>query len=86
MKGRERKILGIVGPPGCGKSTLTEALLSLLGESAVVVPMDGYHLANVELVTASLQSGGRVPGLPQRDAEALRDRLIAIGIGDQDGL
>jgi len=43
-------------------------------------------LANVELVTASLQSGGRVPGLPQRDAEALRDRLIAIGIGDQDGL
>lgn len=49
MNGGGRKVLGIVGPPGCGKSTLTEALLSLLGESAVVVPMDGYHLANVEL-------------------------------------
>jgi pantothenate kinase len=45
-----RKILGVVGPPGCGKSTLSEALLELLGASAVVVPMDGYHLANVELV------------------------------------
>lgn len=44
-----RKILGIVGPPGCGKSTLAQALLKRLGERAVVVPMDGFHLANVEL-------------------------------------
>lgn len=43
-------------------------------------------LANVELVTASLQSGARIPGLPRSDAERLRDRLIALGIGDQDGL
>lgn len=41
-------------------------------------------LANVELVTASLQSGARIPGLPTRDAELLRDRLIALGIGDED--
>ena len=47
--GGGRKILGIVGPPGCGKSTLAETLLDFLGESAVAVPMDGYHLANVEL-------------------------------------
>ena len=44
-----RKILGIVGPPGCGKSTLAAALLDFLGDEAVAVPMDGYHLANVEL-------------------------------------
>lgn len=44
-----RKMLGIVGPPGSGKSTLAQALLELLGERAVAVPMDGYHLANVEL-------------------------------------
>lgn len=43
-------------------------------------------LANVELVTASLQSGARIPGLPRLDAERLRDRLIALGIGDQDDL
>lgn len=48
-KGGGRKILGIVGPPGCGKSTLAAILIEWLGDAAVVVPMDGYHLANVEL-------------------------------------
>lgn len=43
-------------------------------------------LASVELVTASLQSGAKIPGLPQSDAEQLRDRLTAMGIGDEDGL
>ncbi len=55
--GGGRKILGIVGPPGCGKSTLAAALLDLLGDDAVAVPMDGYHLANVEL--ARLGRAGR---------------------------
>lgn len=45
-----------------------------------------FGLASVELVTASLQSGGKIPGLPRADAEQLRDRLTAIGIGDEDGL
>lgn len=45
-----------------------------------------FGLASVELVTASLQSGGKIPGLPRADAEQLRDRLSAIGIGDEDGL
>ena len=48
-RGGGRKILGIVGPPGCGKSTLAAVLLEYLGAEAVAVPMDGYHLANVEL-------------------------------------
>ena len=55
--GGGRKILGIVGPPGCGKSTLAAALLEFLGDDAVAVPMDGYHLANVEL--ARLGRAGR---------------------------
>lgn len=45
-----------------------------------------FGLASVELVTASLQSGAKIPGLPRDDAEQLRDRLTAIGIGDQDAL
>ncbi len=49
LDGGGRKLLGLVGPPGCGKSTLAEALLAELGTLAQVVPMDGYHLANVEL-------------------------------------
>ncbi|CDG80945.1 nucleoside/nucleotide kinase family protein [Janthinobacterium agaricidamnosum] len=44
-----RRLLGIVGPPGAGKSTLAQQLAEALGDKAVVVPMDGYHLANAEL-------------------------------------
>jgi pantothenate kinase len=40
-----RTIVGIVGAPGAGKSTLTEAVAARLPEGlAVVVPMDGFHL------------------------------------------
>lgn len=49
LAGGRRKILGITGPPGAGKSTVAHTVSQLLGECAVVVPMDGYHLANVEL-------------------------------------
>ncbi|MGJ7615592.1 MULTISPECIES: nucleoside/nucleotide kinase family protein [unclassified Variovorax] len=44
-----RKLLGLVGAPGAGKSTVAAAMKSLLGDRAQVVPMDGFHLANVEL-------------------------------------
>lgn len=42
----DRCILGIVGAPGAGKSTVAEALIAELGSSAALVSMDGYHLAN----------------------------------------
>ena len=44
-----RKILGIVAPPGAGKSTLAEHLSRALGDLAQVVPMDGFHLSNAAL-------------------------------------
>ena len=49
MAQRDRTVLGLVGPPGAGKSTLAAALQLALGDVAQVVPMDGFHLANVEL-------------------------------------
>ncbi len=50
MSSGQRKLLGLVGAPGAGKSTLAAALLALAGaDRAQVVPMDGFHLANVEL-------------------------------------
>jgi pantothenate kinase len=42
-----RRILGIAGVPGAGKSTLARAVVDDLGpQVAVYVPMDGFHLAN----------------------------------------
>lgn len=47
-----RRLLGVTGAPGAGKSTVTSALVDALGPSrAVVVPMDGFHLAD-PLLTA----------------------------------
>lgn len=46
----ERKLLGLVAPPGAGKSTLAQAILAQCGTQAQVVPMDGFHLANSELL------------------------------------
>ncbi|HEV7847898.1 MAG TPA: nucleoside/nucleotide kinase family protein [Mycetocola sp.] len=45
-----RSILGISGTPGSGKSTLSVALADALGEDAVLVGMDAFHLANRELL------------------------------------
>lgn len=64
-----RRILGITGPPGAGKSTLAAALAAALGpDLAVVVSMDGFHLAN-----RVLENLGR------------RDRKGAIDTFDDDG-
>jgi pantothenate kinase len=44
-----RALLGVVGPPGAGKSTLAAALVAALGSDAVLVPMDGFHLDDAVL-------------------------------------
>ena len=48
-----RAVLGIAGAPGAGKSTLAGLLVAQivdqLGPVAALVPMDGFHLAQVEL-------------------------------------
>ncbi|PZG48004.1 nucleoside/nucleotide kinase family protein [Spongiactinospora gelatinilytica] len=52
--GGRRAVLGITGAPGAGKSTLADHLLRELRRTAgpewvAHVPMDGFHLADVEL-------------------------------------
>jgi pantothenate kinase len=43
----ERVLIGIIGKPGAGKSTLSKFLMAKLPKEFVtVVPMDGYHLSN----------------------------------------
>ena len=45
-----RRFLGLTGAPGSGKSTLAALLVDRLGDDAVLVGMDGFHLADEELV------------------------------------
>lgn len=49
LAGGVRRLLGIVGPPGAGKSTLAQVLHRGFPSVSQVVPMDGFHLAQVEL-------------------------------------
>jgi pantothenate kinase len=44
-----RKLLGITGPPGAGKSTLAAALQASVLSPAVLVPMDGFHRSKGDL-------------------------------------
>lgn len=53
----QRKILGVVAPPGAGKSSFAQALHAAFAQQMQVVPMDGFHLANSEL--ARLGRSGR---------------------------
>ncbi|WEX77860.1 nucleoside triphosphate hydrolase [Sinorhizobium numidicum] len=50
--GAGRFIVAIAGPPGAGKSTLSEALAAAIaeaGEKVAVLPMDGFHMDNAVL-------------------------------------
>lgn len=84
MAGGQRKLLGLVGAPGAGKSTLAAALLRAAGvDRAQVVPMDGFHLANVEL--QRLGRAGRKGAPDTFDSAgyvALLQRLRGQGPGD----
>ncbi|MCP1120899.1 nucleoside/nucleotide kinase family protein [Robbsia andropogonis] len=50
-KAGQRTLIGLVGEPGAGKSTVAAALSVALQDTVAlaVVPMDGFHLANAEL-------------------------------------
>ena len=44
-----RRIIGIAGCPGAGKSTLAAGLVAEHPDTHVLVPMDGFHLADEQL-------------------------------------
>jgi pantothenate kinase len=69
MSGKSnRTIIGIAGPPGAGKSTVAAALVRELGPSAVLVPMDGFHLSNQVLESSA-----------RRDRKGAPDTFDAAG-------
>jgi pantothenate kinase len=58
---RGRAVLGICGAPGAGKSTTAGRLAAAIGEQAVVVPMDGFHLHDNELARRGLSDRKGAP-------------------------
>ncbi|MBO6867378.1 MAG: AAA family ATPase [Thalassococcus sp.] len=52
--GDGRFVVAVAGPPGAGKSTLSEALVDRLGDIAAVLPMDGFHMDNADLIELGL--------------------------------
>jgi pantothenate kinase len=67
-RGERRTILGVAGQPGGGKSTLAQTVVAAVGPAAVLVPMDGFHLAQAELVR-----------LGRRDRMGAPDTFDALG-------
>ena len=79
-------MVAIVGPPGSGKSTLAAAVVDQLNaeasDQATLVPMDGYHLDNEELVALGLL---RRKGAPATfDAESLLELITQIRTANLD--
>ena len=79
-----RRVLGIVGAPGAGKSTLARAVVDGLGPAlAVEVGMDGYHLSDAVLADLGRRERkGAIDTFDDAGYAALMDRLADARPGD----
>lgn len=82
-RGLDRIVVALAGPPGAGKSTLSERLLAALptGEAALV-PMDGFHLDNAVLDGMGLRHRKGAPETFDCAGLAAALRRIRSGEGD----
>ena len=76
----DRLVVAIAGPPGAGKSTLSEYLREAINKGdagpAVIVPMDGFHLDNAILDERGLRARkGSPPTFDCAGFAALLERL-----------
>ncbi|WOS63218.1 nucleoside triphosphate hydrolase [Sinorhizobium fredii] len=78
-----RFIVAIAGPPGAGKSTLSDGLAEAIaeaGESVAVLPMDGFHMDNAVLEQKGLLAR---KGAPETfDVRAFLATLAAVRADD----
>jgi pantothenate kinase len=72
-----RLVLGLSGSPGAGKSTLAAALAAAY--AAPVVPMDGFHRPNAELVAMGRLDAKGAPDTFDAEAYAALLRRLHAG-------
>jgi pantothenate kinase len=73
-------MIGITGAPGAGKSTFAASYVAEQGRSAALVPMDGFHLADVSLARLGLLDRKGAPETFDADGyAALLTRLRTPG-------
>lgn len=87
-QGGRRTVIGITGPPGAGKSTLSSAIVAAVEDespgSCVLVGMDGWHLAHDVLTRVGTVSRKGAPDT--FDGAGYVDALRRIQGQDRDGL
>jgi pantothenate kinase len=89
VRGGRTAVLGVTGAPGAGKTTLAEQVVAALAATPPVgttsawvahVPMDGFHLADVEL--ARLGRAGRKGAPDTFDADGYAALLRRVRAGE----
>jgi pantothenate kinase len=88
-----RLVIGVAGPPGCGKSVFSALLAAVINartdrDIACVVGMDGWHFPNAFLDQHTICKSGEmillrpIKGAPETfDVQAMQARLAAIREG-----
>lgn len=75
-----RAIIGIAGAPGAGKSTVAAEVVALLGAGTALLPMDGFHRTQAELVALGRRE--RMGAPDTFDVDGLLRLLQAIAVGN----
>jgi pantothenate kinase len=76
LSGSERRLLGVLGAPGSGKTTLAEILVAEVNQAAghevaIEAPMDGFHLQDEQLLELGI--------LPLKGIPASFDAYLFVG-------
>lgn len=83
----KRFLIAIAGPPGAGKSTMADHIADALrarGETAAVLPMDGFHMDNAILIERGQLAR---KGIPETfDVRGFLDIIRAVRPADQEVL